>query len=96
MHKKTLLFFMLILTAASAFALDFTLRPGGFVFIPAGAGNEASDGSKRFDIGGGGELGFDLDLASIWPNPPGIGYTLGFDTSIRNMNGVGRGYPTLA
>jgi hypothetical protein len=43
--------------------------------------------NKRFDISGGGELGFDLDLASIWPNPggknrrflPGLGYTVGIE-----------------
>ncbi|MDR0668721.1 MAG: hypothetical protein LBF95_01450, partial [Treponema sp.] len=72
MHKTIALPVMLILTVASAFSLDFSLRPGGFVFIPAGEGNEAADGNKRFDIGGGGELGFDLDLASIWPNPLGL------------------------
>jgi hypothetical protein len=79
MNKKMTLFFILFLTTAAAFSLDFTLRPGGFVFIPAGEGNKASDGSERFDIGGGGELGFDLDLASIWPNPLGLGYTAGIE-----------------
>jgi hypothetical protein len=28
------LFFLLILTAVSAFSLEFSLRPGGFVFFP--------------------------------------------------------------
>ena len=79
MSKKIAPVFMLFLTAAAAFSLDFSLRPGGFVFIPAGKGNEAADGNKRFDIGGGGELGFDLDLASIWPNPLGLGYTAGIE-----------------
>ena len=87
MSKKIAPVFMLLLTAAAAFPLDFSLRPGGFVFIPAGKGNEASGGNKRFDIGGGGGLGFDLDLASIWPNPggknrrflPGLGYTVGIE-----------------
>jgi hypothetical protein len=44
-----------------------------------GAGNEAADGNERFDIGGGGELGFELDLASLWPNPLGLGYALGLE-----------------
>jgi hypothetical protein len=63
----------------SAFGLDFSLRPGGFVFIPAGKGNEAADGNERFDIGGGGELGFDIDFAGLWPNPLGLGYTAGIE-----------------
>jgi hypothetical protein len=49
------------------------------VFIPAGPGNKAADGNERFDIGGGGELGFELDLASLWPNPLSIGYTAGIE-----------------
>jgi tetratricopeptide (TPR) repeat protein len=49
------------------------------VFIPAGEGNEAADGNERFDTGGGGEAGFDLDLAGILPNPLGLGYTAGIE-----------------
>jgi tetratricopeptide (TPR) repeat protein len=87
MNKKMILLVILFLTAASAFSLDFSLRPGGFVFIPAGPGNEAAGGYERFDIGGGGELGFDLDLTGLWPNPlgknrgflPGLGYTAGIE-----------------
>jgi hypothetical protein len=79
MDKKILLMVMMVLTAVPAFTLEFSLRPGGFVFFPAGPGNEAADGNKRFDIGGGGGLGFDLDLASIWPNSFGIGYTVGIE-----------------
>ncbi|MDR0709210.1 MAG: hypothetical protein LBF77_03985, partial [Spirochaetaceae bacterium] len=79
MKKKIILLFILVLTAASAFSLDFSLRPGGFVFFPAGPGNETADGNGRFDIGGGGELGFDIDFASIWPNPLGLGYTAGIE-----------------
>jgi hypothetical protein len=70
---------MLAVAAASAFGLDFSLRPKGFAFIPAGPGNEAADGNERFDIGGGGEMGFELDFASLWPNPLGIGYTAGLE-----------------
>jgi hypothetical protein len=79
MNKKLVLCFMLILTAVSAFTLEFSLRPGGFVFFPLGDGNEAADGNERFDIGGGGELGFDIDFASIWPNSLGLGYTAGIE-----------------
>ena len=79
MSKKIAPVFMLFLTAASAFSLDFSLRPGGFVFFPAGPGNKAADGNERFDIGGGGDLGFDIDFASLWPNPLGLGYTAGIE-----------------
>ncbi|MDR1617808.1 MAG: porin family protein [Treponema sp.] len=79
MNKKLVLCFILVLAALSLSALEFSLRPGGFVFFPAGQGNEAADGNKRFDIGGGGQLGFDVDFASIWPNPLGLGYTAGIE-----------------
>jgi hypothetical protein len=49
------------------------------VFIPAGPGNKAADGNARFDTGGGGELGFEFDLASLWANPLGLGYTAGIE-----------------
>ncbi|MDR1419059.1 MAG: tetratricopeptide repeat protein [Treponema sp.] len=87
MHKKILPLAALALTALSAFSLDFSLRPGGFVFIPAGPGNKAADGNERFAVGGGGELGFEIDLASLWPGPEGkhsgflsgLGYTAGIE-----------------
>ncbi|MDR1315460.1 MAG: hypothetical protein LBK13_01195 [Spirochaetales bacterium] len=79
MTKKIVLFFMLALMAAPAFGLDFLLRPKGFVFIPAGPGNKTAAGDERFDTGGGGELGLELDFSSIWPNPPGLGYTAGLE-----------------
>ena len=59
MNKNAMLLIMLIVTATAAFSPDFSLRPSGSVFSPAGAGNKAADGNERFDIGGGGELGFD-------------------------------------
>jgi tetratricopeptide (TPR) repeat protein len=79
MSKKTIIAACMLSLAASAFALDFSLRPGGFVFFPAGPGNKAADGNERFDIGGGGELGFDIDLASLRPNTLGLGYTAGIE-----------------
>ncbi|MDR0443019.1 MAG: hypothetical protein LBH44_06405 [Treponema sp.] len=44
-----------------------------------GAGLETADGNPRYGLGGGGDLGFELDLSSIWPNPLGLGYTLGIE-----------------
>jgi hypothetical protein len=84
MKRKILLLAGLFIISFSLPALDFSLRPKGFVFIPAGPGNEAADGNERFDIGGGGELGFEIDLSSLWPNPsdkflPGLGYTVGIE-----------------
>jgi hypothetical protein len=63
----------------SAFSLDFSLRPRGFMFIPLGAGNRTEAGEERYSLGGGGDLLFDIDLASIWPNPLNLGYTLGIE-----------------
>ncbi|MDR1175295.1 MAG: hypothetical protein LBK83_07495, partial [Treponema sp.] len=75
MFKKLVFAVFILSLGASALALDFSLRPGGFAFIPAGPGNKAADGNERFDTGGGGALGFDIDLSSIWPNRLGLGYT---------------------
>ncbi|MDR3020786.1 MAG: tetratricopeptide repeat protein [Treponema sp.] len=65
-------------------ALDFNFRPKGFVSIPMGEGNiastsEAADGDERYSVGGGGELGFEIDLSTLWSNPLGLGYTLGVE-----------------
>jgi hypothetical protein len=79
MRRNVLLLTGLFVLGFSLSALDFSLRPGGFVFIPAGPGNKAADGNERFDTGGGGELGFEFDLASLRPNPLGIGYTAGIE-----------------
>jgi hypothetical protein len=54
-------------------ALDFSLRPRGFALIPLG---ESAD---NYTAGGGGDIGLDLDVASIFPNPLGLGYTLGIE-----------------
>jgi tetratricopeptide (TPR) repeat protein len=82
MNKKLILCFILVLTAVSAFALDFSLLPRGFMLIPLGAGNRSEDGEGRYALGGGGGLGFEVDFASIWPNPLGIGYTAGIEGEI--------------
>jgi len=60
-------------------ALDFLLRPKGFVFLPMGEGNVTSGGTPRYDIGGGADVGFELDLSSIWPNPWTVGYSAGLE-----------------
>jgi hypothetical protein len=79
MSKKRFLLTAFIIIAASGFALDFNIRPRGFVFIPLGDGNTAADGNERYSLGGGGDLGFEIDLASLWPNPLGLGYTAGIE-----------------
>lgn len=60
-------------------ALDFSLRPRGFVFIPMGSGTESADGNALYGVGGGGDIGLEADLSSIWPTPFGLGYTLGIE-----------------
>ena len=73
------LFYLLIIPCTLLSALDFSLRPKGFVFIPLGSGSESADGQKLYGVGGGGDIGLDVDLSSIWPNPIGLGYTLGLE-----------------
>jgi hypothetical protein len=47
MSRKLVFILLLSIAAVSGlFSLDFSLRPGGFVFIPAGEGNKASGGNK--------------------------------------------------
>ena len=76
--------FLVLLTVHCSLliALDFSFRPKAFVFIPAGAGNEAADGNKRYDVGGGGEVGFEIDLSSVWSNPLGLGYNAGLEGAL--------------
>ena len=79
-RRSLLVFLALFISIASMLpALDFTLRPKGFVAVPMGKGNQAPDGNGRYTVGGGGELGFEIDFSSIWPNPLGLGYTLGIE-----------------
>jgi hypothetical protein len=59
-------------------ALDFNLRPRGFVFLPSDD-VKSTTGNAMYDTGGGGELGFELDLSSVLSNPIGLGYTLGVE-----------------
>ena len=70
------LFSFFFVPCSFLFGLDFTLIPNGFVFIPTGEGSaDPASGDPLYDIGGGGELGFEIDLSTIWPNPLGLGYT---------------------
>jgi len=79
-------FCLLLITPFSALsAFDFSIRPHGYVFFPSGEGNIARDtdnnitGDARYNTGGGGGLGLDIDLSTIFPNPLGLGYTIGLE-----------------
>jgi hypothetical protein len=67
------------MVVSGVYAFDFNIRPRGFVFIPLGDGNIARDGNERYSTGGGGDIGFEIDLAGIWPNALGLGYTAGLE-----------------
>jgi len=67
------------------FGFDFSIRPRGFVFIPGEV--QSSDGNSMYTVGGGGDIGFEVDFSSIWPNPLGIGYTLGAEGGML-INGI--------
>ena len=60
-------------------ALDILLRPKGVFFAPLGSGNRTSGGGARYFPGGGADLGLEIDLASIWSNRIGLGYTAGLE-----------------
>jgi hypothetical protein len=82
-HSSFLIFFLFSLfTLHSSFALDFNFRPKGFVSIPMGDGNTTDNPDDRYSMGGGGELGFEIDLSTVWSNPLGIGYTLGVEAGM--------------
>ena len=73
--------FLLTAICSQLSALDFNFRPRGFVSIPMGRGNDSA-GFKRFGTGGGGELGFEVDFLSLWPNALGLGYTAGLEAGM--------------
>jgi len=76
-YSKFLLLLLFFIDCSLLFGLDFNVRPRGFVYFP---GEVASaGGNTMFDIGGGGDIGFEVDLSSVWPNAAGIGYTLGIE-----------------
>jgi tetratricopeptide (TPR) repeat protein len=73
---------MFLTAALSLGAVEFFFRPAGYALIPVGSRAE------YFSPGGGGRLGFDLDVSSIFTNPLGLGYTAGIE--------AGYGYSPLA
>jgi len=73
---------LLGLPCARLAAVDLSLRSGGFAFVPMGDGNEAADGNERFGAGGGGSLGFEVDLSSVWPNRLGLSYVVGAEAGM--------------
>jgi len=44
-----------------------------------GDGNIDPLGFEKYSIGGGGDIGFEIDFSTIFPNPIGLGYTLGVE-----------------
>ncbi|GBU27238.1 hypothetical protein R84B8_00765 [Treponema sp. R8-4-B8] len=76
------LFLIILLFALNCtllFGLDFNIRPRGFVYLPPDISVESAGGNTMYGIGGGGDIGFEIDLSSVWPNAAGIGYTLGIE-----------------
>ena len=76
-EKRIKIICFLLFVTSSIFGLDFNIRPRGFVYIPPSSGVLSVEGNTMYTIGGGGDLGFEVDFSSIWPNPLGIGYTFG-------------------
>jgi hypothetical protein len=81
---RLFVFFLFILINCSLLhSLDFLLRPKGYVFVPIGEGNISTvSGEGRYDLGGGGNLGFEFDFSSIWSNPIGFGFSIGIDAGM--------------
>jgi hypothetical protein len=61
----------------SCVAFDLNLRPEGFAFFPAGSG--------YYETGGGAMLALELDFSTLFPNPLGLGYTLGLEAGYHNV-----------
>jgi hypothetical protein len=81
MKQKTVCITLAVFLCAAAFASgqDISVRPRGYVSIPAGSGNRADSGDGRYESGGGADLGLDFDLSSLWVNGIGLGYTAGVE-----------------
>jgi hypothetical protein len=95
--ERTLLFLILLLLIvnSSLFGIDFNIRPRGFVYLPSDDVKSA-DGNAMYSMGGGGDIGFEIDLSSVWPNAAGIGYTLGVEGGML-FNGIkGEGDKSLS
>jgi len=81
-YPLPLVLFLLIANCSLLFGIDFFLRPKAFMFVPMGEGNESADGTARYNIGGGADAGLEIDIASILPNPLGIGYFTGVEGGV--------------
>lgn len=81
-RRILILCFLLILNGSLLFAIDLLLRPKVFIFMPMGEGSINDKGHTRWDIGGGADICFDIDLSSVWPNPLSIGYTAGIEAGM--------------
>ena len=49
------------------------------MYFPMGQGNLSPDNIRRYDMGGGADIGFELDFSSIWTNSLGFGYFAGLE-----------------
>ncbi|MCL2443496.1 MAG: hypothetical protein FWD13_08560, partial [Treponema sp.] len=65
------------LLTVNCFAFDLSLRTRGFASFPMGSGNIDPLGFEKYSMGGGGGIGLEIDISTIWTNPIGLGYTLG-------------------
>jgi hypothetical protein len=91
-NNKRQLFFITLFSffILNLSALDFNFRPRGFVYFPSDDITSA-EGNAMYSMGGGGDLGFEIDLSSVLLNPLGIGYTLGVEGGMlfSGINGEG-------
>ena len=81
-RRCALIVILLVVNCSLLIGLDFSFRPKGFVLIPMGPGNESEGKNDRYSVGGGGELGFEIDLSTVWSNPLGLGYTAGLEAGV--------------
>ncbi|MDR0877710.1 MAG: hypothetical protein LBN21_06630 [Treponema sp.] len=76
MKSSLLKVFFLLLTLSPLPALDLGFRLRPLFLIPLG------DSARFYQLGGGGDLLFDVDISSVLTNPLGIGYSLGVEAGI--------------
>ncbi|AEF83973.1 hypothetical protein TREPR_3169 [Treponema primitia ZAS-2] len=74
MKTRLILTVFILAITASAFSVEFTLRPRFFALFPLG-----DKTVERFDTGFGGDLLFDVNISSLLTNPWGIGYSAGLE-----------------
>jgi len=80
--KILLIFLCLVIIPWHLPAFDFSLRLKPFASFPTGDGSIDPLGNEMYSTGGGVDAGFEIDLSTIWPNPLGIGYTLGAEGAV--------------